>query len=762
MWGDPEEALRLDASDSLSMLLFQVASPAHIPWNDSRWQELLQGCNVWVHVELRDDSEGVLHQACESMIKHAANSSNLAAFCRLVSQMLDDLSPSSGSQGQQQQQQTDQVAEFSERIAIVGKARAAAGSLQLLRVFVHRCLVHYCDQPAVLADIFTYRNRDSGKVDTKVGLDLLESLFHFVTSEKARSKIVGVPEMYDTAVLAMQLLVVMLSTQLYQPMLSSFQQAQQKQTEEASNKQSDFFLDLIIEEAKSRRQDPLALIINESAKGQNQSNGIGHKKDSQPHKAGSWTPKSIVSACLTWQIQRSKSPDRSIAHYHYTLAKSVAAAKGEKVGPDGMYESNLVVSAASTQKMNHRSSITEKLGDSSSGLTASNAHHHPHFLLDATKGVLVQASTIILLPFRLVSLALGLWNQNHGRFESSRKSHFSSSLLGSSRTRDVLWISESPLSDLATCLFLLLTNSRRADKELDAAKLNKDDKSGAEFPGGNPFRIELSALTDNRWDSGHDASALPDLPDPTQLQFQESMSLVDAFDREQERQPEGLQLVNHPGKDHYHMTLNFETLFLSFGSILHTEVGALAMYTLLRSSKVFSDTLAVRSDLDTLVLPLLRTLYFSSTSRHVSALDFQSKTKALSPEGTEHAVKSKTNASSIRTMPFREYTNRSDVVPCCIVFYPNEALALHNRITIPTIRYCYIAATFLAGFILWFGCFPTNTNFQCPMVQGAIPERRQFGVSLVVDSFEIHNLQFESSAGHVSFGQLLCRNDEFE
>ena len=38
MWGDAERALRLDDSDSLSMLLFQVASPAHIPWNDPRWQ----------------------------------------------------------------------------------------------------------------------------------------------------------------------------------------------------------------------------------------------------------------------------------------------------------------------------------------------------------------------------------------------------------------------------------------------------------------------------------------------------------------------------------------------------------------------------------------------------------------------------------------------------------------------------------------------------------------------------------------------------
>jgi Dyggve-Melchior-Clausen syndrome protein len=636
MWGDAEEALRLDVSDSLSMLLFQVASPAHIPWNDSRWQELLQGCNVWVHVELRDDPEGVLHQACESMIKHAANSSNLAAFCRLVAQMLDELSPSNNNNSNHNNNNTspmDQVAEFSERIAIVGKARAAAGSLQLLRIFIHRCLVQYASEPAILTDIFTYRNRDSGEVDTKVGLELVDSLFRFLQSDKARAKIEKVPEMYDTACLAVQLLVVMLSTQLYQPMLSSFQTQQEPIT--TNTKQSDFFLDLIFEEAKKRRH-PFQ-------------NNNGKTK---------WTPKSIVAACLTWQIHRPKSPDRSIAHYHANLAKSVVAAKGEKPGPDGMYENNLIVSAASTQKSYHRSnSIHEKsLGDSSSHhhTSSSSSGSHPSFLLDATRGVLVQASTIILLPFRLVSLALGLWHQTQNGFERSMKNQFNSSLLGTGRTRDVLWISESPLADLASCLFLLLTNNRRAPQP-------PNNNSIAE---NNPFRLELSALSDIRWESGHD-SGLPDLPDPmaqSSAHLQEEAPLMEAFDREQEQKQQqsqegsssSLLAMNRLGKDHHTLMLNFETLFLSFGSILHTEVGALSMYTMLRSSKAFSDTLAVRSDLDTLVLPLLRTLYFASTSRHVSALDFQSKSKG---EG-ERAIETKGNAlsasSSIRTMPFRK------------------------------------------------------------------------------------------------------------
>jgi len=38
---------------------------------------------------------------------------------------------------------------------------------------------------------------------------------------------------------------------------------------------------------------------------------------------------------------------QSIQHYHNELATQVVAAKGEKWGPDGMYENHLVVMASS-------------------------------------------------------------------------------------------------------------------------------------------------------------------------------------------------------------------------------------------------------------------------------------------------------------------------------------------------------------------------------------------------------------------------------
>ncbi|CAB9521233.1 Dyggve-Melchior-Clausen syndrome protein [Seminavis robusta] len=627
MWGDPERALRLDASDTLSMLLFQVASPAHIPWNDPRWQELLHGFDVWVHVEVRDDPEGVLHQACQSMARHAANNSNLAALARLVCQMLDELCP----QGPQQTQ-IDQVAEFSERIAIVGKARAAAGTLQLIRLFIHRIVVEYANQPAVLVDVFTYRTRDASEKDSNMGKELTASLFRFLTSDKIRAKITEVPEMYDTAVLALQLLLVMLSTQLYQPMLSSLQKSQQQ------SPQVDFFLDLLME----------------------QTNPNNNGKSSH-----ALSPGTILTALLAWQIQRPRAPERSIARYHFNLAQQVVAAKGEKVGPDGMYESNLVVSAAQTTISKSNDHSSSRLGDSSSHLRLTNTNQ-PSFLLDATKGVLVQASTIILLPFRLVSLALGLWGHKQKGFDTSRANHYKSSMHRNSRTRDVLWISESPVADLASCLFLILTNNRRATKTALGPSSPPENNVNH-----NPFREELATLADNRWDSAHAASTLPDLPGPMGDQLNESISLLDSFEAEgkQESLPGSSMVVHH----HHHstMTLNFETLFSSFEANLHTEVGALLLYTLLQSSQAFSQTIAVRSDLDTLVLPLLRTLYFSSSSRHVSALDFQSKGSTVGDKdknGKNGGDNNGKQQSSIRTMPFRSPSQLYVIVILLLLF----------------------------------------------------------------------------------------------
>ena len=639
-------------------------------------------------MEVRDDPEGVLHQACTSMSKHAINSSNLAALAILVSEMLQDLKPDGGKSSSSSQ--PDQVAAFSQRISIVSKARAAAGTLQLLRIFVHRVLVDHGTDTSVLNDIFTYRNRDSTERDRDTDTELLNTLLVFLTANGLTASIRETPEMYDTAMLALQLLIVMLSTQLYQPMLSSFQQ----QAQQGTTIQTNYFLDRIMEharhtQAKERQQEKKEKTLSNSNSNL-EKGGTSHYHPKR-QSTTSWTAKSVLETCLTWQIQRPKSPERSIAFYHAELARSVVAAKGEKVGPDGMYENNLVVSAAAEKATRSNDS---NIGDSSSSfrtsITGSRAAHQPSFLLDTTKGVLVKASSIILLPFRLMSLAWGLWGHKQKGYDKTRRNHLNSHFR-SSRTKDVIWISESPVTDLASCLFLILTNNCRAVK--DAAKTKEPVE-------GNPFRMDLSALSDNRWEQGHDGSALPDLPDPLAhpAQLNESMSLLDAFDKDQNEVALSGSMVM--ASSTHALTMNFETLFSSFGLILHTEVGALLLYTLLQSSTTFSETIAVRSDLDTLVLPLLRTLYFSSQTRHVAAQDFHSKS-ADTPkpvrQGSERSLATKTTgaALSIRQCPFRSQSQLYVIVILLLLFsqdssFGSDAFRRTNVETVPWYKERYL------------------------------------------------------------------------
>ena len=108
-------------SDPLATLLFQISSPAHIPWGDQRWQEVLHGYDVWVHM---DADNPLIEQACQSTTKHAELSSNLAALSLHVTRMLRDLVHdirTLQSETKKRQQlngsgEEAQVADFSKRI----------------------------------------------------------------------------------------------------------------------------------------------------------------------------------------------------------------------------------------------------------------------------------------------------------------------------------------------------------------------------------------------------------------------------------------------------------------------------------------------------------------------------------------------------------------------------------------------------------------------------------------------------------------------
>ena len=433
-----------------------------------------------------------------------------------------------------------------------------------------------------------------------------------------------------------------------------------------------------------------------------------------------WTPQLLLQVLLEYKIRRPPSPERSIAHHNAQLAKSVAHIKATsrgvgigssgpgdmvRMGSDGMYETHLIVSAsrpvdkntssptdedALEEQQRRRNSVLALATGSSSlsrALTATTTHSKAsNLILDATKGVLVLSSTIILLPFRLMSLALGLWAASHAHrkekgYDQAHRQHLLQ--LQSRLTKDVLWLSDSPVADLSSCLLLLFTNNERASQN-------------------HPFRDQLAQLKDNRWGGENDyyltatqGTGLPDLPDSLLVNSNNenhgdletfNASLVDLDD---ESSPFAVSTtpVTRRRKElgeSTALTINFEALFESFGRTTHNEVGALLLYTMLQGSQAFADSIAVRSDLDTLVMPLLRTLYFASaSSRYMADFTGGGESIASSPKKmprrpsngsvSSSSAQAETTGAispawSIRSCPFRSQSQIYVIVILLLLF----------------------------------------------------------------------------------------------
>lgn len=632
-----QRAAQLEPSDALYTLLLQVTGPAHVPWNDPRWQELLHGYNVWVHLESHS-----IPSACNSMAKHAATSSNLAALCLHVSRMLKELVKSC-SQTASSEEDEDR---FTRTIALVGKSRATAGALNLLRILIHHVLV----EAEALEDVFTYRTRDvteRHRADRLAGQDLVHACLSFLScmaspmddsSSSSSEPWQSVPELYDTTNQCLQLVLVLLSTQLYQPMISSAQRRQQPSSN--NDKQTNYFFNYILRQAQRRytEQQNKPIATYDSALGE------PTPPLTQQQDVLDWTPTSVLQACLSWQLHRPPAPERSIAHHHAELAQSVVQSKEKRVGSDGMYESHFVVMASkkSREKKDAATSST------SSQLTTAYGKPPSRLILDATKGVLVLSSSLILLPFRLMIVAFGLWGNESGqRYDAHRKEHLQSTVKRrGGRTNDVLWLSDSPIADSGSALLLLLVHNYRA------APNNATSSQGIDAEV-NPFRIELAQLGDERWQAG----ALDPInggSDPfASLPGENGNGGNDEYEPFVNQEEVAMKpLLPNDGSSAitasrpHHLTTNFEAMLESFGDTVHTEVSALLLYTILQTSPTFASFIVVRSDLDTLVLPLLRTLYFSSALRHYS------------PHGMSSASKNSNGSSSstvvaLRSCPFR-------------------------------------------------------------------------------------------------------------
>lgn len=630
-------------------VLLLICSPGHIPFVDSRWQDLLQGYEVWVHMEETEATEGgtILSNACQSMAKHAAVSSNLAALSLHVTRMLCDLAKDiqQTEKASSTQDQKASTTAFSRRIARVGKARATAGALQLLRLLIHPVVAncvstdrHSHSEMSPLEQALQYHTRGDIPNDQSAGLPLVNSILDLVVvSGRESCDALQTPEIYDTVVISLQLLLVLCGTQLYQPFQSSFQRTEEHFYE-------NYILDIILRDTSGDEAFESNNYAHFSASSRSnnlsfsgRSNNSSHRKRRRHHV---WTPRSILESYLRWQIHRPPAPEKSISHYYFVTAQAAVAARGgDTLGRDGMYETYGVVHAVAPQGNGGKMGTVEISADNAVGGTSNRRIYHKNpkqnMILDATKGAFVIGGKIIMLPFRLMALVLGTIRSNKSSKSVGYDEHFQQKLksLKSSRTRDVLWLSESILTDLMTCLVLLLVNNKRH--------------------GVNLFRKELSEVTDESWEneSGLDRE-LPDLPNSEARVDGDDVSISFRTTNEEESLKD-----THSVGGNVHLSVKFDALFDAFGRTLHSEVGALMLYTVHHACPRFAESMIVRSELDKLVLPLLRTFYFSSNTHTYVANDFASKGTVSNIQKLE-----------VRNCPFRAMTQLYVIVILLLLF----------------------------------------------------------------------------------------------
>ena len=613
MWGDSEGAYSLTSSDELSKCLYQTTGPAHIPYNDNRWQNLLLHYDQLVHLHsstLNISDDDVVGTACKQCAKYSATSSNLAALTLHISRMLRDL------QSDLENYNHDDISSgggSKYRITIIGKARASCGALNLLRLLSHETIVQACDISKLeeqsnyypeqsssaagmdanylLKESFTYRSRQSSggrDKENDAAAQIISSMMLFLSTAGTNTnaqEIISIPEIYDVIVQIISLLIVLLSTQLYQPMVSS---AEALEASEISH--GNFFLDKLMEYSSWQK------------KNQMQQNDNGYINE----------PLGLLSACLNWLVERPSPPRNSIASHYVNLTKAIAQQMTDLVtSNDGMYEDPFVVMAASPNHKSHQDSSTSalslqettddtidnnfttiSLGTDDSVALSSKGHvsgdpsslNKRSIILQPIRSILLLSSTVLLLPIRLVRLAftvLGRKQQailpnevskdDHSLFQQIQANCEKSSW---NKTNNILLLTDSPVADLGTALILLVSNNYRAQ--------TVNGRNAYQ----NPFRDELALFSDARWSENTNT-------------MQSDSSL----------------LPLSQNVDDYEVTtlsINFEKLFEAFGRICHTEVGALTLYTILLSSPNFAESVAARSDLDLVVVPLLRSLYFSS------------------------------------------------------------------------------------------------------------------------------------------------------
>jgi hypothetical protein len=682
-----------------------------------------------------DRNHTLMDQVCNSMAKHTRNSSNLAGFAWHLTKMMNELMTSCAECSQKvtpttrlnssnndddddddddENNRNNLIMRQSHTIAtakitMVGKARVVCGALNLFRILCHEVItasLHHREEiesapPTTtinddgyqsyefLQEAFTYKSRQkesTGSLDIDTASQLLSTLLSFMSImgqggsgesggdlPSALELLKTVPELYDAIVLSLMLLTVLFSTQLYQPLLSSFELRDELYNHHHNNKNHEaektskilhrnFFLDNVMNQAYDRRQKS-----SNYRKYHPNENKVYH----------SWTSQSILSSLLNWMIDRPETPQRSIAAHLrdmvYTIARDV---KGEKIGTDGMFESHTIIMARAPQddKTGENGDAGIKAGDNQGYPQASSSRgpirHRsaPKVIMDATNKVIHLSSSLFLLPFRLMTLALRALGHPEqyllrsvkgsgeryddvkiAQLQAAYGARGGSNDSMASPTNDVLWISDSPVADFGTSIFLILTNNYRAG-EVD----------GVEQIIKNAFRSDLASLDDNRWDGWNNDNTYMDDNQNVFGSVELGENKVNGNETDtslEQRQTPKPKIL---------LTINFENLFQSFGGTLHNEVGALSLYTMLQASPIFAASLAVRSDLDMLILPLLRTLYFSSISNHHIAGRTATASAKMNPSGSSTPNSSKT--VSVTDFPFRSQSQLYVIMILLLIF----------------------------------------------------------------------------------------------
>ena len=555
------------------------------------------------------------------------------------------------------------------RISLIGKARVTCGALNLLRILSHETIVQACcskqdvtfpgnsrqsalecDTNTILKNCFTYRSHGGvegqSSNDQDAAMNIIASIMAFFSSvglviqQGNDSEILAIPEMYDVIVQVFSLLLVLLSTQVYQPMISSTELLNE------GRDSSNFFLDKWMQYAQELRNK-----VEHSRHQQVQSFGLETTDESINVQN---EPQRFLSVCLHWLVVRPTPPRRSIAVYYSGLSKTIAQNMSNIIiSKDGMYESHNIVMAsaphsrqgttaslalpptkvslkppslalqAGVASLPQRSSTSISIG-TDDDLSLSSPGHvsgdvtlwngSSNLLLHPIRSLLTLSSSLLLLPIRLVRLTFLLLGQrkyralvggtNHStdpdvrvlqQLEAQHEKHS-----GWSKTNNILWLTDSPIADLASATLLVLSNNCRGPGE------------------SNAFRAELVSLSDNRWDSEVNTSQSSQFNSNSMVPSQISPPLTS-------------------------LSANFELLVEAIQHIAHTEVGALLLYTLLLASPDFAQSISARSDLDKLILPLLRSLYFSTTMSHSDSLIRQTRTQHSTPSQASHPFRSQSH-----------------------------------------------------------------------------------------------------------------------